>query len=117
MSDVRRREFITLLGGAVVLNETRGRSFTVNVGVGRLSTTTGSCGARHPNQSANSTNSFTLRTSHIFDCGISWGTNLKSLARRTAGANARPHAGERSARRCPCPSSRQARTQALLWFD
>jgi hypothetical protein len=64
----------------LVLNETRGRSFTVNVGVGRLSTTTGSCGARHPNQSANSKNSFTLRTSHIFDCGISWGTNLKCAA-------------------------------------
>jgi hypothetical protein len=61
-----------------VLNEICGRPFTMKFGLGRLSTTTGSCGAFHPNQFAISTYSRTLRPH--FHNGISSGTfDLKRL--------------------------------------
>src|SRR3984893_940867 len=73
----------------MVLNETYCRFFTRNAGVGRLSTTTDSRGARHPYQSANSANSFTLaswdlglhRACTTLDLGPSCGRPDQSLLR------------------------------------
>src|SRR5258708_37038331 len=56
------------------------RFFIRNAGVGRLSTTTQSRGTRHPNQSANSTNSFIFLSNRLHrGCMAPW-ARLPSLA-------------------------------------
>src|SRR6202049_70002 len=89
MAAVRMRGLVAIPPQVFVVEQQYCRFFTRNAGVGRLSTITDSRGARHPNQSANSANSFTLaswdlglhRACTTLDLGPSCGRPDQSLLR------------------------------------